>query len=342
MSEMKAIIQKIEPGEHITRNPEGHFSSVLIRGDDTFKDFLAQGGAADITSLRRFILSKLDREYVEEIASGLMLHSRNGGCSVCNVRSDRGGYLFGRNFDFQRSNMLIVKSEPVTGYASLSTVNPDFIGMRTGQSIFDEKYERLLRLMAVYMPVDGMNEKGLCVSVNKIRDEEITQQTHPGRTDQTASTLLRTMLDCAEDVDEAVEILERTNYHSFEGGVLHFAVADAKGRSVCVEYIDNLLHIIDSPVVTNFYLTEGEKHGIGTYQSQLRYRKLCDTIREKDLKNEGFSREELKKALSSVAKSNYKVDGELYTEWSVIYDRNELSAQYYRREDYEHGYEIFL
>lgn len=63
--------------------------------------------------------------------------------------------------------------------------------------------------------------------------------------------------------------------------MIHFALADAGGRSVAVEYIDNEMTVTETPVVTNFYLTEGEKHGIGTSQSHDRYESLMERLEEK-------------------------------------------------------------
>lgn len=59
----------------------------------------------------------------------------------------------------------VVSSKPETGYASISTVNMDFIG-----SVASKLPDSVRTIVALYAPLDGMNEKGLCVSVNRIDD----------------------------------------------------------------------------------------------------------------------------------------------------------------------------
>lgn len=227
----------LHPTEQFTVHETGLFSTVLLC-DDSLPAFLAQGGAADLNSFMRFLLSRLDRKTVQDVIEQLSIQPPKGGCSVCSVKSRDGAPLFGRNFDFRRCNMLIVKSKPETGYASVSTVNPDFITLRSELGLHNPKLEKVFRLLVYYLPMDGMNEKGLCVSINNIRDRVDIHQTG-GMRDQMASGLVRTLLDCADDVDEALRILRETNFHTTEGYLIHLAIADVRGRCVCAEYIDN-------------------------------------------------------------------------------------------------------
>lgn len=44
--------------------------------------------------------------------------------------------------------------------------------------------------------------------------------------------------------------------------VVHFAITDSSDNSVAVEYINNEMMVTETPVLTNFYLAEGEKQGI--------------------------------------------------------------------------------
>lgn len=75
-----------------------------------------------------------DREVVaylaENILSGLNLGDIVGGffgCSTIASENQTGEKLFGRNFDWENCEAMIVASYPENGYASLSTVNMDFI-----------------------------------------------------------------------------------------------------------------------------------------------------------------------------------------------------------------------
>lgn len=115
---------------------------------------------------------------------------------------------------------------------------------------------------ALYAPLDGMNEKGLAVSVNMIQDAAtIAQDTE--KPDITTTTAIRLLLNKAATVDEALELLKQYDLHASFGMMIHFAIADNSGRGVAVEYIDNEMVVSETPVVTNFYLAEGDKQGVG-------------------------------------------------------------------------------
>lgn len=83
------------------------------------------------------------------------------------------------------------------------------------------------------------------------------------------------LLDKVASVEEAVSLLEQYDMHASMGYMMHLALADITGRRVVVEYVDNEMVVIETPVATNFYLAEGEKNGIGTAQSHTRYEILA-------------------------------------------------------------------
>lgn len=136
---------------------------------------------------------------------------------------------------------------------------------------------RLLSVAAPFAPMDGMNEKGLCVAVLMIQDRPGFQQ-DTGRPDLTTTTAVRLLLDKAADVEEAVDLLSQYDMHASAGMMVHFALADATGHSVVVEYIDNEMVVTETEVVTNYYLSPGEKYGIGTEESKIRYTMLEDML----------------------------------------------------------------
>lgn len=302
-------------------------SAVLYEGDYGFQEFLAQGGAATDGDVVQF----LTRNVILG-ADGLELKSEAFGCSTISAPTGNGSYLFGRNFDWNTCEALIVGSRPDQGYASVSTVNTDFIrqnaGGITGLALRDEG---ILTLASLYAPLDGMNEKGLAVSVNMIQDSDRIEQ-DTGRPDLTTTTAVRLLLNQAGDVEEALQLLEQYDLHGSMGMMIHFALADASGRSVVVEYIDNEMVVTETPAVTNFYLAEGEKYGIGTRQSHERYEILMDRLDEQDI----FTAEDVRDALSSVSKQNF---GEFEsTEWSIVFDQETMETRYYHREDYTKHY----
>ena len=311
----------------ITELEEG-FSAVRFEGDDGFEAFLAAGGASSDREVAGFLSAHLLADF--DVLGSMF------GCSTLAVRSPEGQQLFGRNFDWQSCEAMVVVSKPQEGYDSLSTVNMDFISQGGGGAIGAAlKINDLRTLAALYAPLDGMNEKGLAVSVNMISDGETIDQ----RTDQpdiTTTTAIRLLLNKAADVEEALALLEQYDMHASMGMMVHFALVDATGRSVVVEYVDNEMVVTETPVVTNFYLAEGEKNGIGTAQSHERFDILTQALAER----ETMSMEEVRDALDSVSKKNF---GEFEsTEWSAVFNLSSGTAHYYHREDYENRYEFTL
>lgn len=138
---------------------------------------------------------------------------------------------------------------------------------------------------------------GLAVSVNMIQDSAATWQ-NTDKPDITTTTAIRLLLDQAGNVDEALEILGQYDLHGSMGMMIHFAIADSSGRSVAVEYVDNEMIVIETPVLTNFYLAEGEKQGIGTEQSHERYDILMNQLEE----TPQMGMEDVRDALDSVSK----------------------------------------
>ena len=308
---------------------ESGFSAVRFEGDDGFEAFLNQGGAESDRKVLQFLTGTMLGS-----AEGVSFEGDAFGCSTISVENIGGGYYFGRNFDWNKCDAMMVASYPSDGYASFSTVNVNFI--RQGAGLAEHFLSNdMLTIAALYAPLDGMNEKGLCVSVNMIQDgDTIAQNTE--KPDITTTTAIRLLLNRAADADEAVELLGQYDFHASMGYMVHLAVADSTGRSVAVEYINNEMNVIETPILTNFYLSEGEKNGIGTSQSHTRFEILEQTLEESATMDSGQVRD----ALSSVSKGNF---GEFEsTEWSVVFDQSALTAEYYHREDYGSSYAFTL
>lgn len=316
---------KITPTTEITKLEDG-LSVVRYEGSYGFDEFLAQGGAKSDEEVAKYITEELSLS-----ALGIIFGGNPFGCSTLSVKSSNGGYLFGRNFDWNTCDGLIVSSKPENGYASVSTVNMDFI--QAGGINLSRLPDNIKAIIGLYAPLDGMNEKGLAVSVNMIQDSDTIEQ-DTKKPDITTTTAVRLLLDQAADVEEAVNLLSSYDLHASMGMMVHFAIADAKGNSVAVEYINNEISVKNTPIVTNFYLTDGEKYGIGTSQSHTRYEILTNTLEE----NETMTEADMRDALSDVSKKNF---GEFEsTEWSIIMNQETKELTYFHREDYEKSYTI--
>jgi len=305
---------------------ENGLSAVKFDGDYMFDAFLENGGAASDSDLVGFL-----QENIVKNAGSLNLLTGVFGCSAISAKNQNGEALFGRNFDWYNCDALVTVSAPTNGYASIATVNKSFI--KNAYRSFDSLPEKIRTVVSLYAPLDGMNEKGLCVAVLYIEDgAKINQSTD--KPDITTTTAIRLLLDKAATVSEALELLGQYDMHDSMGMMVHFAIADADGSCCAVEYVNNEMIVTESPVVTNFYLADGQKQGVGSTQSHTRFDILTDTLSKSPV----METSDVKAALESVSKHNFN-DGET-TEWSIIYNQSQGTASYYHRENYEKAYDF--
>lgn len=333
--------------EEIMELEEG-FSAVRYDGDYGFDRFLSEGGASSDQEVVSFLTENILSGTRAPEGMDVDFCGNVFGCSTIAAQTSDGQSLFGRNFDWNHCEAMVVAAHPENGYASISTVNMDFISQGTGGGIAGMVLKmdkvtpsgdtsmpfgnnKVKILAALYAPLDGMNEKGLAVSVNMIQDSDSIEQ-DTEKPDITTTTAIRLLLDRAATVEEALKLLEQYDMHASMGMMVHFALADTSGRSVAVEYVDNEMVVTETPVLTNFYLAEGEKNGIGTEQSHTRYDILMERLEE----SETMGEDDVRDALGSVSKGNF---GEFEsTEWSIVFNQTDGRATYYHRENYGQGY----
>jgi len=326
------------------------------RGDYGLDEFLAQGGADSDSALANFLMGYLSGGYYKpedmEIAPG------DYGCTTVCVKDSKGGVYFGRNFDWKKDRAMIVHTVPKNGYESLSTCDLDFLGFGDDYSPDGSMMERLQTLAAIYVPVDGMNEKGLVVADLMAGDDEETHQ-KTDKPDLTTTTAIRVLLDRAANVDEAIELLKLYDMNSSIGAAHHFAIADKSGKSVVVEYVDGEMLVTDTNVVTNHYLADCPKKGVGDEESHLRFDRVSEIIGPDFVLAGGFGVhgnwivqlpfQEVRRLIAPVSQSQIKIrypqvygGSNAVTLWSIVYAPGKQWADFYFREDYDNGHRLFL
>ncbi|MBE7003953.1 MAG: linear amide C-N hydrolase [Ruminococcaceae bacterium] len=143
------------------RKLEDGLYAMEYRGDYGFDEFLARGGAADEQALASYLTSYLSRGFYKSESN---VQSGAFGCSTICVTNADGETLFGRNYDWGACSAVIVHTVPKNGYESVSTCCLDFLGFDEGYAPDGSMAERMQTLAAIYVPLDGMNEKGLLVA----------------------------------------------------------------------------------------------------------------------------------------------------------------------------------
>ena len=287
------------------------------KGDYGFEKFLSEGGAASEEEMANYIVFMMSGGFVkldtEEVALDF-------GCSALSVKG--GDYsLMGRNYDWQgeKGNAMIIHTDPDDGYESYSTTWLDFLGF--GEGFAPEDYRsKYMSIAAIYVPLDGMNEKGLCVADLIAGDSEVTKQ-NTDKADLTTTSAIRLLLDKAANVEEAVKLLEEYDMNSSIGMAHHLAISDREGNSVVVEYVNGEMIVTETDIVTNHYLSEGEKFGVGNEESHKRFEKI------EGMKNSVNSKESMADCMKSVS-----YEGE--TQWSIVYDKQNMTLDFYNRRDF--------
>lgn len=293
---------------------------MTYRGDYGISEYMERGGVHSDEELRPFLQHFLSHGLMQVAAPEV--NTRDFGCStLCAPETGSNEYIFGRNFDWaKKGKTLITRSFPSDGYASISTSNLDFLNMSVPIDTTDIM-ARMPVLAALYVPVDGMNEKGLIVADLFAGDHETTAQER-GNLAVTTTTAIRLLLDKAATTDEALEMLASWDMHSSIDWAHHLAIADATGHAVVVEWIDNTMHVTETPAVTNHYISP-LRPGVGIGPTEERRDTLCARLEMLQT----MTADDMMRLLSDVS-------FEVYTDWSIVFRPADLSATYYYRTDY--------
>ena len=92
------------------------------------------------------------------------------------TKADGDGFWYGRNYDYYKNPTMVTFSRPAKGYASIGVSDMSHIGY--GLDKLPAKFlSRVNCLAAIYAPVDGINEKGLCTSVMALPKQASQQDT---------------------------------------------------------------------------------------------------------------------------------------------------------------------
>lgn len=277
----------------------------------------------------------------KESGTPLTINVTGAGC--CSIAASNagtaGGKIFGRNFDYPNGSAMIIHTMPYKGYESVSTSYPYYVTGKEWWKPTNNPENDAVALGLIYAPLDGLNEKGLYISVLQLDNEE-TNQTAEGKNDVQITVAIRYILDKAASVAEALEILDGFNMHNVFGCAYHYAIADNTGRSVVVEYINNEMKVKENiKVVTNHYLTDDVAKPIANaHQNSLyRYNKAYTAGEEAEW---NMTPVQMRDALKAAKAVHDESDTSFVSIWSAVFEPSIKKVTYYFREDYTKGFEV--
>ena len=303
--------------------------TMTYEGDYGFVGFLTSGGASTDSAMAVYI-GKFLTHGIIPMAPAEEPEQEPFGCSSL-VQRTESGICMGRNFDYEHHGQtMITRTYPKDGYASVATNSILFLGYGDTWQPADNIVMRMPAIAAIYVPLDGMNECGLCVADLIEIDGDAVHQT-TGKTPITTVAAIRLMLDYAANIEEAITLLQQYDMHSSMNVAHHFALCDTTGRNVVIEYVDNQMVVTESLACTNHRMAS---------QSASMNSELQPAITNSHQRLEHLLSAPLTNA--PLVNSIQQVAFEGWTRWSVIFNPSQKQATYYFNADFATPYTIEL
>ncbi|MCI8514735.1 MAG: linear amide C-N hydrolase [Lachnospiraceae bacterium] len=371
-NEISAILSIDRLVEAKEDNRSGPVYRMDVRGDYYFDEFIEQGGASNDGELIQFVVDNLTKGIIP-----IHMTPPDIGCSSFTCVDEDGTRYFGRNYDFDTSTAMIVRTNPGDGrYASISSVDLQFLGIKDGVPL-DGIMQKFTCLAATYVPLDGINEAGVScriyMSYQGGEDAAVATDQNTDKPDLTSTTMLRLILDYAGSVDEAVALVRQYDLHDSANTSFHYMVADSTGRSAILEWVAatnetdtegsrRVLKVYyndeDAAIgekeeadafqyITNFIVTPGYYADAEEQKGLDRYDAIEQRINPDGGNPDGLmSKESALDVLEMVGRrrweeQNEKSDSNSITVWSVLYDLTNKSVTWVSNEEFDNPDAVF-
>ena len=150
-------------------------------------------------------------------------------------KADGSGFWYGRNYDYFKNPTMVTVSRPKKGYASLAVSDMSHFGYSLDK-VPASLGSKISCLAAIYAPVDGINEKGLCTSIMALPKQAAHQDS--GKHKVGTSVIMRLWLDRCATVQEALDLAASLDicHDATVGSGYHYMVADANGDCAILEF----------------------------------------------------------------------------------------------------------
>ena len=365
-NEISAIASMKLVRERNDTHLDGAVYTMNVKGDFYLDEFVKQGGVKSDSELIEFITSNITKGLID-----MGISDPEIACSSFTAKTKDGDVLFGRNYDFSKTNTCIVFTEKNEGrHSAISTVDLQFLGIDVNKNV-EGLMDKITCLAAAYAPLDGINDAGVSCGIYMTYqggEETVATDQNTDKPDFTSTTLLRLILDYADNVEEAVEIASAYDLHDSAKTSYHYMVADASGKSVILEWVngtdatdndgskrelkvtynDNDAHIgdmeaaTDYQVITNFVIQPGYYDGSPAEDKKGydRYERIYEELN----KTNGIVEDEKSAMdiLGIIGRRSWKNDdGNGCTVHSVVYNLTDKTMMWIPNENYDDPDAVF-
>lgn len=150
-------------------------------------------------------------------------------------KSDGNGFWYGRNYDYFKNPTLVTVSRPKKGYSSIAVSDMSHFGYSL-EKLPTSLKDKVSSLAAIYTPLDGVNEKGLCTSIMAV--PKMAAQQESGKHKVGTTIIMRLWLDRCATVQEALDLAASLDirHDAVVGSGYHYMIADANGDCAVLEF----------------------------------------------------------------------------------------------------------
>lgn len=305
-----------------------------------------------------------------------------GGCSSFVCLDEKGEPLTARNYDLPHKDKngevtglnVVLRCSPKGKYRSLGVADAAWLSMLKlpyySGALDEGQSPRIPTALLPWLTMDGINEKGLVLSIHALdlkEGETPVHQKHKGHENVTVNELLRLGLDECCDVDSFLALAESVNLRSLAHADFHLFATDASGKAAVLEWRNNELLITSQDAVTNYYVSADDaqdcylrgqlkerfgfppvccrpyRYGYGHGYS--RFFTLAETLRDCGSTEDtlaAMSRDDAAKLLEKVSQEFDGGDLTSCTQYSALYHHAALSLDIFSMREYDKMYSFTL
>lgn len=254
-------------------------------------------------------------------------------CTTFTIKDKRENIFFGRNFDYLVGDAHVTINK--RGLKKTAFIKPPEKQMTWTSKLGSVTFN----LIGREFPIGGMNEAGLVVEIMRLE-----QTKYPEMDDRFGLTVLQWVqyqLDNSRTVEDVIKSDSIVRVSRQSTSINHFLVSDGKGNTAIIEYLDGKM---------KYYNGNDVKHPVlanSTYEASLDYiRKYADFGGDNPLPGKDESSQG-RFAMAASLVQKYNRDGnavdysfkildrvwqtekkEWNTQWSIVYDINNLNIHY--------------